>query len=89
IGSALGLASLTLNTWPFHCMPCIIFMALSRSASFLKVTKANVCLPNSLILCGLRPCLARNFFKSLKPMNLGRFRISTLKISDVKRSCLM
>uniref|UniRef100_A0A669CX55 Secreted protein n=2 Tax=Oreochromis TaxID=8139 RepID=A0A669CX55_ORENI len=57
MGSALGLASLTLSTWPFHCMPCTIFMALSRSSSFLKVTKANVCLPNSFILCGLRPCL--------------------------------
>uniref|UniRef100_A0A3Q2WUV9 Secreted protein n=4 Tax=Haplochromini TaxID=319058 RepID=A0A3Q2WUV9_HAPBU len=78
MGSALGLASLTLSTWPFHCMPCTIFMALSRSSSFLKVTKANVCLPNSLILCGLRPCLAKNFFRSLKPMNLGRFLISTL-----------
>uniref|UniRef100_A0A3B3TM06 Uncharacterized protein n=1 Tax=Poecilia latipinna TaxID=48699 RepID=A0A3B3TM06_9TELE len=55
MGSALGLASLTLRTWPFHCMPCTIFMALSRSSSFLKVTKANVCLPKSLILCGFRP----------------------------------
>uniref|UniRef100_A0A3Q2QDM5 Uncharacterized protein n=1 Tax=Fundulus heteroclitus TaxID=8078 RepID=A0A3Q2QDM5_FUNHE len=78
MGSALGLASLTLRTWPFHCMPCTIFMALSRSSSFLKVTKANVCLPKSLILCGFRPCLARNFFRSLKPTNLGRFLISTL-----------
>uniref|UniRef100_A0AAQ5YS64 Uncharacterized protein n=1 Tax=Amphiprion ocellaris TaxID=80972 RepID=A0AAQ5YS64_AMPOC len=47
-------------------MPCTIFMALSRSSSFLKVTKANVCFPNSLILCGFRLCLARNFFRSLK-----------------------
>uniref|UniRef100_A0A3B4XWS5 Uncharacterized protein n=1 Tax=Seriola lalandi dorsalis TaxID=1841481 RepID=A0A3B4XWS5_SERLL len=54
MGSTLGLASLTLSTWPFHCMPCTIFIALSRSSSFLKVTKANVCLPKSLILCGLR-----------------------------------
>uniref|UniRef100_A0A672ZML3 Uncharacterized protein n=1 Tax=Sphaeramia orbicularis TaxID=375764 RepID=A0A672ZML3_9TELE len=57
MGSALGLASLTLRTWPFHCIPCTIFIALSRSSSFLKVTKANVCLPKSLILCGLRLCL--------------------------------
>uniref|UniRef100_A0AAZ3RZB1 Uncharacterized protein n=1 Tax=Oncorhynchus tshawytscha TaxID=74940 RepID=A0AAZ3RZB1_ONCTS len=86
IGSALGLARRTLSTRPFHCMPCTIFMALSLSSSFLKVTKANICFPNSLILCGLRRCFSRNFFKSLKPMNLGRFWISTLKISEVKRS---
>uniref|UniRef100_A0A3P8VUR0 Uncharacterized protein n=2 Tax=Cynoglossus semilaevis TaxID=244447 RepID=A0A3P8VUR0_CYNSE len=78
MGSALGLANRTLRTWPFHCMPCTIFIALSRSSSFLKVTNANLCLSNSLTLCELRPCLARNFFRSLKPMNLGRFLISTL-----------
>uniref|UniRef100_A0A3Q3GJA5 Uncharacterized protein n=1 Tax=Labrus bergylta TaxID=56723 RepID=A0A3Q3GJA5_9LABR len=71
MGSALGLASLTLSTWPFHCTPCTIFIALSRSSSFLKVTKAKVCLPNSLILCGLRPCLDRNFFRSLKGVSLS------------------
>uniref|UniRef100_A0A8C5FQA5 Uncharacterized protein n=1 Tax=Gadus morhua TaxID=8049 RepID=A0A8C5FQA5_GADMO len=65
MGSALGLASRTLSTWPFQSMPWTIFMALSRSSSFMKVTKANVCLPNSLILCGLRPCLDRNFLRSL------------------------
>uniref|UniRef100_A0A3B5AGP8 Uncharacterized protein n=1 Tax=Stegastes partitus TaxID=144197 RepID=A0A3B5AGP8_9TELE len=42
------------------------------------VTNANVCFPNSLILCGFRLCLAKNFFRSLKPTNLGRFLISTL-----------
>uniref|UniRef100_A0AAQ4RLU5 Uncharacterized protein n=1 Tax=Gasterosteus aculeatus aculeatus TaxID=481459 RepID=A0AAQ4RLU5_GASAC len=78
MGSTLGLACRTLSTWPFHCMPWTSFMALSRSSSFLKVTKAKVCLPNSLILCGSTPCLARNFFRSLKPMNFGRFLISTL-----------
>uniref|UniRef100_A0A3P9MQW3 Uncharacterized protein n=3 Tax=Oryzias TaxID=8089 RepID=A0A3P9MQW3_ORYLA len=78
MGSSLGLAKRTLSTWPFHCMPCTNLCALSRSSSFLKVTKAKVCLPISLILCGLMLCLARNFFRSLKPMNLGRLRISTL-----------
>ncbi|KAJ0019581.1 hypothetical protein NQD34_007150 [Periophthalmus magnuspinnatus] len=78
MGSALGLASLTFSTWPFHCIPCTNFIALSRSSSFLKVTKANVCFPNSLILCGLRFCLAKNFLRSLNPVNLGRFLISTL-----------
>uniref|UniRef100_A0A8C6TY50 Uncharacterized protein n=1 Tax=Neogobius melanostomus TaxID=47308 RepID=A0A8C6TY50_9GOBI len=89
MGSTLGLASFTLSTWPFHCIPCTIFIALSRSSSFLKVTKANVCFPNSFILCGLRLCLAKNFFRSLNPVNFGRFLISTLKISEVKRSSLM
>uniref|UniRef100_A0AAY4BVE4 Uncharacterized protein n=1 Tax=Denticeps clupeoides TaxID=299321 RepID=A0AAY4BVE4_9TELE len=64
-------------------------MALSLSSRFLKVTKAKVCLPKSLILCGLRPCLLRNFFRSLKPMNFGKFWISTLNISEVKRSPFM
>uniref|UniRef100_A0A671LIC9 Uncharacterized protein n=2 Tax=Cyprininae TaxID=2743694 RepID=A0A671LIC9_9TELE len=42
MGSALGLASRTLSTLLFHCMPCTAFMAL-------------------------------NFFRSLKPMYLGKF----------------
>uniref|UniRef100_A0A8C1MLF1 Uncharacterized protein n=1 Tax=Cyprinus carpio TaxID=7962 RepID=A0A8C1MLF1_CYPCA len=50
MGSALGLASRTLSTLLFHCMPCTAFMALSLSSWFLKVTKANICLLNSLIL---------------------------------------
>ncbi|KAL4636059.1 hypothetical protein GN956_G13692 [Arapaima gigas] len=89
MGSALGLARRTLSTRPFHIMPCTAFMALSLSSWLLKVTKANVCFPNSFILWGFSPCLFKNFFRSLKPMNLGRFWISTLKISEVNRSPLM
>uniref|UniRef100_A0AAR2JMV2 Uncharacterized protein n=1 Tax=Pygocentrus nattereri TaxID=42514 RepID=A0AAR2JMV2_PYGNA len=32
MGSALGLARRTLRTFPFHCMPCTSFMALSLSS---------------------------------------------------------
>uniref|UniRef100_A0A7M4DV80 Uncharacterized protein n=1 Tax=Crocodylus porosus TaxID=8502 RepID=A0A7M4DV80_CROPO len=78
MGSALGLASLTLKGRFFHRVPWRTRKARSRSSSLLKVTKAKVCLPNSLILCGASPYLARNFFTSLKPMYLGRFWISTL-----------
>ncbi|MBN3287419.1 RANG protein, partial [Polyodon spathula] len=81
-GSALGLASRTLSARPFHSMPWTDFMALSRSSSLRKVTKAKGCLPNSLILWGFTPCFSRNFFRSLNPTNLGRFWISTLKISE-------
>uniref|UniRef100_A0A3B3SEL6 Uncharacterized protein n=1 Tax=Paramormyrops kingsleyae TaxID=1676925 RepID=A0A3B3SEL6_9TELE len=66
MGSALGLARRTLSTRPFHSMPCTAFMALSRSSWLLKVTKAKVCLPNNLILCGFSLCLLRNFLRSLK-----------------------
>uniref|UniRef100_A0A665X2V7 Uncharacterized protein n=1 Tax=Echeneis naucrates TaxID=173247 RepID=A0A665X2V7_ECHNA len=78
MGSTFGLASLTLSTWPFHCMPCTIFIALSRSSSFLNVTKANVCLPNSLILCGVTLCLARNFFRSLNNVTRTALIITAL-----------
>uniref|UniRef100_A0A493SVU3 Uncharacterized protein n=3 Tax=Anatinae TaxID=2068716 RepID=A0A493SVU3_ANAPP len=78
MGSALGLANLTLSARPFHSTPCSARAALSRSSSLLNVTKANVCRPKSLILWGLSPYLARNFFTSLKPMYFGRFCISTL-----------
>uniref|UniRef100_A0A4X2L2U7 Uncharacterized protein n=1 Tax=Vombatus ursinus TaxID=29139 RepID=A0A4X2L2U7_VOMUR len=67
MGSALGLASLMLRQRPFHSAPWSTFMALSRSSSLLKVTKAKVCFPKSLVLWGCRPYLARNFFTSLKP----------------------
>uniref|UniRef100_A0A8C6ZI86 Uncharacterized protein n=1 Tax=Nothoprocta perdicaria TaxID=30464 RepID=A0A8C6ZI86_NOTPE len=78
MGSALGLASRTLRWRLFHRAPCSTATARSRSSSLLNVTNANVCFPKSLILCGLSPYLARNFFTSLKPMYLGRFCISTL-----------
>uniref|UniRef100_A0A8D0BI16 Uncharacterized protein n=1 Tax=Salvator merianae TaxID=96440 RepID=A0A8D0BI16_SALMN len=78
IGSAFGFASRTLRFRFFQRTPCRIFIALSRSSSLLKVTNAKVCFPSSLILCGFRPYLARNFLTSLKPMYLGRFWISTL-----------
>uniref|UniRef100_A0A669PWV9 Uncharacterized protein n=1 Tax=Phasianus colchicus TaxID=9054 RepID=A0A669PWV9_PHACC len=68
MGSALGLAARTPRARPFHAAPCSARTASSRSSSLLNVTKANVCLPRSLILCGLSPRLARNFFTSLKPM---------------------
>uniref|UniRef100_A0A6I8NRL7 Uncharacterized protein n=1 Tax=Ornithorhynchus anatinus TaxID=9258 RepID=A0A6I8NRL7_ORNAN len=71
MGSALGLASWTLRQRPFQRAPCSTFMARSLSSSLLKVTKAKVCLRNSLVLCGLRPCLARNLFMSLKPTYWG------------------
>uniref|UniRef100_A0A663DXT4 Uncharacterized protein n=2 Tax=Neoaves TaxID=3078114 RepID=A0A663DXT4_AQUCH len=78
MGSAFGLASLTLRCRLFHKTPWRTFMALSLSSSLLNVTNANVCFPKSFILCGLSPYLARNFFTSLNPMYLGRFCISTL-----------
>uniref|UniRef100_A0A7N4NSU0 Uncharacterized protein n=1 Tax=Sarcophilus harrisii TaxID=9305 RepID=A0A7N4NSU0_SARHA len=66
-GSALGLARRRLRLRPFQRAPCSTLRALSRSSSLLKVTKANVCLPKSLVLWGCRPYLARNFLTSLKP----------------------
>uniref|UniRef100_H3BDF1 RAN binding protein 1 n=1 Tax=Latimeria chalumnae TaxID=7897 RepID=H3BDF1_LATCH len=70
IGSAFGLASLTLKLRFFQTTPCRTFIALSRSSWLLKVTNANVCFPNSFTLWGFSPYLLRNFFTSLKPIYL-------------------